>query len=45
MAEEYDVEMYFLPINTSKIHLHVEQLEQLLQLNAGRRLQTSKNAC
>lgn len=44
MAEEYDVEMYFLPINTSKIPLHGEQLEQLLQLNAGRRLQTSKNS-
>lgn len=40
MAE--DVEMYFPPINTSKIPLHGEQLEQLLQLNAGRRLQTSK---
>ena len=28
MAEEQDLEMTFLPINTSKIHLHVEQLLQ-----------------
>ena len=26
MVEEYDVEITFLPTNTSKIHLHVEQL-------------------
>ena len=28
MAEEWDVEITFLPTNTSKIHLHVEQLLQ-----------------
>ena len=28
MAEEKDVEITFLPTNTSKIHLHVEQLLQ-----------------
>ena len=28
MAEEEDVEITFLPTNTSKIHLHVEQLLQ-----------------
>ena len=28
MVEEWDVEITFLPINTSKIHLHMEQLLQ-----------------
>ena len=28
MAEEYDVEITFLPTNTSEIHLHGEQLLQ-----------------
>ena len=28
MAEEEDVEITFLPTNTSKLHLHVEQLLQ-----------------
>ena len=28
MVEEEDVELTFFPINTSKIHLHVEQLLQ-----------------
>ena len=28
MAEEYDIEITFLPTNTSKIHLHMEQLLQ-----------------
>ena len=28
MAEEQDVEITFLPTNTSKIHLHMEQLLQ-----------------
>ena len=28
MVEEWDVEITFLPTNTSKIHLHVEQLLQ-----------------
>ena len=28
MAEELDVEINFLPTNTSKLHLHMEQLLQ-----------------
>ena len=28
MAEESDMEITFLPTNTSEIHLHVEQLLQ-----------------
>ena len=28
MAEDQDVEITFLPTNTSEIHLHVEQLLQ-----------------
>ena len=35
MVEERDVEIAFLPTNTSKIHLHVEQLLQKLVLRLG----------
>ena len=28
MVEEYNMEITFLPTNTSEIHLHVEQLLQ-----------------
>ena len=44
MAEELDMEITFLPINTSKIHLHVEQLLTEHLLNTGRRPQTSQKA-
>ena len=40
MAEEKDMEITFLPTNTSKIYLHVEEL----LLNMGRRPQTSQKA-
>ena len=38
MAEEKDVEINFLSTNTSKLHLHVEQLLR----NTGERPQTSQ---
>ena len=40
MAEEKDMEITFLPTDTSKIYLHVEEL----LLNMGRRPQTSQKA-
>ena len=43
MAEEKDVEITFLPTNTSKIHLRVEQLLQNTY-GTGGRPQTSQKA-
>ena len=42
MVEEWDMEITFLPTNTSKIHLHVEQLLQNIYWTLAEDLSLSK---